>query len=102
MATDIENCDQLGQPITAYKLWQNYPNPFNDQTVISYNIPRAGYVELAVYNILGEKVTTLIDEFQEAGEHDHKWDSSKIATGIYFYHLKFDESSLKRKAILLK
>ena len=102
VATDIENRDNIGEPISAYKLWQNYPNPFNDETMISYSIPHAGHVQLCVYNILGEKVVTLIDEYREAGDHEHKWDSSKIATGVYFYYLEFEESSLKGKAILLK
>lgn len=102
IATTIEDESDLRQPISTYKLWQNYPNPFNKETIINYRIPRSGHVVLSVFDILGKKVTTLVDEFQDQGEHELKWDSSEIATGIYFYYLQFEQSSLKKKAILLK
>lgn len=90
------------RPLSTCILSQNYPNPFNVKTVISYMVPRAGHVELNVFNILGEKVAMLVDEYQEAGDHNLNWDCSQMATGVYFYNLKFDESSVNRKAILLK
>ena len=102
VATAIDDDFDFQSPLSAYKLWQNYPNPFNEETAIVFSIPRAGLVNLSVYDILGKKVTTLVDEYMQAGDHELRWDSSRIATGIYFYRLEFERISLKKKAILLK
>ena len=76
-----------------YKLNQNYPNPFNPSTTISYQLPVNSKVDLSVYNILGQKVVTLISERQPAGYHTIDWNASAFASGVYYYRLKIKDSS---------
>ncbi|UCE25273.1 MAG: T9SS type A sorting domain-containing protein [Candidatus Zixiibacteriota bacterium] len=92
-----------GQP-WAYALHQNYPNPFNPRTKIAYDLKKAGHVELYVYNILGQKVATLVNGHREAGSHEVTWDAEKdnAATGVYFYKIKAGEYTKTNKMILLK
>lgn len=90
-----------------FVLHQNYPNPFNPVTEISFNLPNAGDVTLEVYNIMGQKVNTLINERFEAGNHSVTWDSRdnnghSVSSGIYFYRLTTDEFIDTKKMILLK
>jgi len=73
---------------TEFSLSQNYPNPFNPTTKINFSLPSAADVKLEIYNIMGQKVTTLIDGKREAGEHVVQWDGSDVASGIYFYRLE--------------
>ena len=91
----------LGKP-TQFVLKQNFPNPFNPKTVISFQIPVEGLVNLVVYDVLGNEVTTLINEQKKAGIYDVDFDASKLTSGIYFYKLTAGEFSLTRKMILLK
>jgi hypothetical protein len=91
----------------TYQLSQNYPNPFNPQTVIKYDLPEAGYVNITVYNILGQKVKTLVDEDQEAGYKSVNWDGKdeegkETASGIYFYKIMTKGFEKTKKMILLK
>ncbi len=90
-----------------FSLSQNYPNPFNPETEISYALPNACHVELLVYNLLGQKVRTLLDEHQAAGHKTIHWDGtdekgSKVASGIYFYRIQAGEFTNARKMILMK
>ncbi|MEZ5359564.1 MAG: FlgD immunoglobulin-like domain containing protein [Candidatus Zixiibacteriota bacterium] len=92
---------------TAYAVSQNYPNPFNPETTILYALPEAGDVTVAVYNVVGQKVRTLVDEHQEAGEHHVVWDGkdahgSQVASGVYFYRTQLNDFSETRKMVLLK
>jgi hypothetical protein len=83
-------------------LLQNYPNPFNAQTIISYTLPQAGPVTLSIYNIMGQKVATLIDGVQQAGEHQVIWDAENVTSGIYFCCLETNRSKYTQKMQLLK
>ena len=85
-----------------FALDQNYPNPFNPSTTISYTLPRSSNVELAVYNVVGQHVATLVQGYQEAGKHTVEFAPEMLAGGIYFYKLKANGLSLVRKMILLK
>ncbi|MFA5135413.1 MAG: FG-GAP-like repeat-containing protein [Patescibacteria group bacterium] len=87
---------------TAFTLSQNYPNPFNPTTTISYALPEATHVELHVYNILGQKVTTLVDEYQTAGQHEISWAADQHASGIYFYRIRAGDAVESKKMVLLK
>ncbi len=85
-----------------YNLSQNFPNPFNPVTTIRYQLPVAGDIRLKVYDILGNYVTTLVDDFQEAGYHEHKFIASNFASGIYFYTIIAGTFVETKKMILLK
>ncbi len=88
-------------PMT-YSLSQNYPNPFNPVTTIEYSIPAASDVRLEIFNILGQRVTTLINENQQPGEYAIIWDASNMASAIYFYRLTTEEKILTKKMVLIK
>ncbi len=81
---------------------QNYPNPFNPVTTIKYDLPQAVQVELNVYNISGQKVATLVNEKQPAGEYAIKFNASNLPSGTYIYQLKAGNSTQTKKMILLK
>jgi hypothetical protein len=91
----------------VFSLSQNYPNPFNPSTIIRYALPRPAQVKLTIFNLLGMKVRTLVDSFQQAGEHSMVWDAkdderNSVASGIYFYRLEAGDVNLQRKMILLR
>jgi hypothetical protein len=86
----------------AFTLSQNYPNPFNAQTQISFDLPASGYVTMEIYNIAGQHVATLVDEYLQAGHHRINWDASDCASGVYLYRLAADHGSAEKKMILLK
>jgi len=92
------------QPIspTEYSLGQNYPNPFNPVTFIPYSIRESGIVKLNLYNVLGQKLITLVNEQQEAGLHRAFLDASSLASGIYFYRIEAGTFTQTRKMVLLK
>jgi len=71
-----------------FELYQNYPNPFNPKTMINYQLPMINDVELSIYNLLGQKVATLVDERQQAGYHQVEWDASGFSSGIYYYRIE--------------
>jgi subtilisin family serine protease len=90
-----------------YPLAQNYPNPFNPETDISYDLPQGCHVKLSVFNIMGQKVRTLVDEYQTAGHKTVQWDGrdhigEEVASGVYFYRLQTGEYSQVRKMLMLK
>jgi len=86
----------------TFKLYDNYPNPFNPTTNINYELPITNYVDLSIYNLLGQKVATLISQKQEAGYHSIEWDASNLSAGTYFIKLDAGEFTQIRKAVLLK
>ena len=90
------------EPLSEFALFQNYPNPFNPATTINYSTPFAGKVLLVIYNLLGEKVTTLVDEVIEAGNHQVKFDAAELKSGIYFYTITAGSFRQSKKMILLK
>lgn len=88
-------------------LYQNYPNPFNPETTINYYIPYYGKAKLFIYNLLGQKVKTLIDEYQSEGEHKIIWNGRndvdvQVSSGIYFYQLHFENSLIIKKLIVIR
>ena len=85
-----------------YSLSQNYPNPFNPVTKIPFGLPKAGDVELTIYNVLGQKVVDLLKNFQTAGYHVYEFDASQLPSGIYFYRLSTSDYTNVKKMILLK
>ncbi|MEJ2494801.1 MAG: PQQ-dependent sugar dehydrogenase [Ignavibacteriaceae bacterium] len=86
----------------TYNLEQNFPNPFNPTTKIMYQIAKRGFVSLRVYNILGNKVATLVNEEKPAGIYIVEFDASSLPSGIYFYHLQTGSFISTKKLILMK
>jgi len=100
--------DIVNNPLPrTYHLSQNYPNPFNPQTTIEYTIPRTSNVQLTVYNILGQHVTTLVDSKLPAGSYTVTWGGTDsygntVASGMYFYKIRTDDFTESKRMILLK
>jgi hypothetical protein len=88
---------------TEFALNQNYPNPFNPKTIISWQIAVGGEVEITVFNLLGEKVDTLLKDFQPPGKYQIEWNASDLSSGIYIYRLTSGAGfNSTRKLVLLK
>lgn len=85
-----------------FGLEQNYPNPFNAQTIIRYNLSAASDVIIGVFDLLGRKITTLVDEKQQAGGHQAIWDANGIPSGIYCYKIETGGFADSKKMLLLK
>ncbi|MGA9115505.1 MAG: carboxypeptidase regulatory-like domain-containing protein [Bacteroidota bacterium] len=85
-----------------YALGQNYPNPFNPSTTISFALPVAGWVSLAVYNLIGQEVALLADEVMPAGVHAVSWKADGLPSGVYFYRLAVNGFAETRKLVLMK
>jgi hypothetical protein len=85
-----------------FSLSQNYPNPFNPKTVISWQLPVGSDVDLSIYNVLGQKVATLVNRKQQAGSYSAEWDATGFASGVYYYRLVAGEYVATRKLVLLR
>jgi hypothetical protein len=83
-------------------LQNNYPNPFNSQTTIQYNVPFEMQVTLEIYDILGRKIETLVDEYQSAGSYAVVWNADNFASGMYFYRLQAGEYSGTKRMTIIK
>jgi hypothetical protein len=86
----------------AFSLEQNYPNPFNPSTKITYNLAKSGPTSLSVFNVLGQKVATLVSAHEIAGAHEVTFDASRLASGMYFYRLESGTFTAVKKMMLLK
>ncbi|MGE5313298.1 MAG: T9SS type A sorting domain-containing protein [Acidobacteriota bacterium] len=100
IATAVHEAEELVP--SGFALMQNYPNPFNPATSISFDLPKASAVSLAVYNVLGQKVASLVDGRMEAGHHTVRFDASRLASGMYLYRLATEKESAVRKMLLAK
>ncbi|QKJ98118.1 MAG: T9SS type A sorting domain-containing protein [Ignavibacteriota bacterium] len=100
---------EIGLPET-FSLMQNYPNPFNPTTNIKYAIVNKQFVTLKVYDVLGNEVVTLVNEYKPAGNYEINFDASELSSGVYYYQLKTGSSELNsgqsfiaaKKMLLLK
>jgi hypothetical protein len=103
--SDVETTPDLVP--ARFSLRQNYPNPFNPSTAISYSVPTRCHVTITIYNLLGHRVSTIVDEVNPAGKHTTYWDGrdqdgSALATGVYFYQIKAGHLTETKKMLLLK
>jgi YVTN family beta-propeller protein len=103
--TSVETTTELVPK--EYALRQNYPNPFNPETGIEFVLSKDCYVEISIYNLMGQKVRTLLSEYQTAGEKKTVWDGkddrgNDLASGIYFYRLQAGDFSQTKKMVLLR
>jgi len=85
----------------SFSLYQNFPNPFNPKTVISYELRVKGFAKLIVYDVLGNEVSALINEKQNAGTYSAEFDGSGLASGVYFYSLNIDGKNIDTKRMVL-
>jgi len=85
-----------------FVLMQNYPNPFNPVTNIRFGLPVASDVRVEIYNILGQRVLTLLDEHKPAGYHVVQFNATKFGSGLYFYRIKADNFNQVKKMFLVK
>jgi len=104
--TEVNEKEERIYPFT-YQLNQNYPNPFNSSTTIQFSLPRSEHVQLYIFNLLGEKVKTLVDKMVESGSHKILWDGRNnagqpVSSGIYYYKILTPEFTTLRKMILIK
>ncbi len=99
--TDVEDDGRLTIP-KNHALYQNYPNPFNPSTQISFSISNPERVRIDIFNVLGQKVHTLVNMKYQAGQHIVKFDASRFASGLYFYKLEAGNYSNVRKMLLMK
>ncbi len=86
----------------TYELLPNYPNPFNPTTVITYRLPVVSEVKLVVYDLLGREEAVLVNERQNAGSHEVKFDAAGLSSGVYFYRLQAGSFAETRKLLLLR
>jgi flagellar hook assembly protein FlgD len=104
---DYDSTHQPNAKTKQYRLNQNYPNPFNESTIINFTILNADNVELSIYNVLGQKITTLIDNYLPKGKYAVSWDGTdafgnKKPSGVYLYQLKGVYFKDVRKMLILK
>ncbi|MBM2841273.1 MAG: putative carboxypeptidase, partial [Bacteroidetes bacterium] len=100
---NVVGVEAIGSEIPEqFSLEQNYPNPFNPTTAIRYTLVGTAHVELRVYNILGQEVRTLVNEFQQPGSHSVQLDASSLTSGVYFYKLWTGKFGETRKLMLLR
>lgn len=97
--TPTETSDDI--PAT-FELGQNYPNPFNPETTIRYSIPEDGPVQIELYDMTGRLVTTLVNEYHQAGQHETRLNAANLASGVYIYRMITIEGSFTRKMTLIK
>ena len=96
-----EHIGLLGNP-DVFVLHQNYPNPFNPSTILSYDLKTDAHVKFTIYNLVGQVVQVLVDEYQAAGFYEFSYDASQLPAGVYLYKLQVGEYSSVKRMTLLK
>lgn len=96
-----QDVDLKGNP-DVFVLYQNYPNPFNPATTLSYNLKTDAFVTLTVYNLVGQVVQVLVDEYQAAGFKELTFDANELPAGIYLYKLQVGNFSSVKRMTLVK
>lgn len=109
VTTGIPKLASIDEVPAKFELLQNYPNPFNSMTTIHYSLPAPGFATLKVYDLLGQEIATLVNEYKEPGAYEINWDASNQASGVYFYRIEatsLTEPSRKfsqvRKMVLIR
>ncbi len=99
LPTGVQTTEELPHEFTLY---QSYPNPFNPIATIRFELPYSTKVSLKVFDMLGQEIETLIDEFKNAGNYSVQFSGSRLASGIYFYQLKTEAFIETKKMVLMK
>ena len=107
VGSGVEDDEGIAILPKEFELGQNYPNPFNPNSSIEFSLPKDCFVRISIYNILGQKVRTLVDEYLQAGYKRVIWDSKndqgeEVASGVYFYGIEAEDYTQTRKMVLLK
>ncbi len=100
LLTSVQNATE-NQP-ADFMLEQNHPNPFNPVTSISYTLQKSALTKLSVYNVNGELVTTLVDEFQQPGNYTLRWHAGASSSGVYLLRLESGGACLMKKMMMVK
>ena len=100
ISTGVEE-NNFSNPVD-YELFQNYPNPFNPNTKISWQVPVGSWQTLKIYDVLGNEIITLVDEYKSAGTYEVEWNASELPSGAYFYELNTGSFIESKKMILMK
>ncbi len=101
--TQVNRVHEINEPfINTFFLEQNYPNPFNPSTTIKYTLPKTEKVKIAVFNMLGQKIETLINEEKPAGSYTIEFTAKNLPSGVYLYMIKAGEYQETKKMILLR
>lgn len=93
--------DKSSNPF-KYELLQNFPNPFNPNTKIKYSVPKIGFVNIKVYDVLGREITTLVNEVKPAGNYEVEFDGRNLSSGVYFYEMQAGSFIDTKKFILIR
>jgi hypothetical protein len=101
-AENITDVEEINGPVVDFYLEQNFPNPFNSMTTIKYQIPELSFVALKVYDVLGNEITSLVNEEKTIGNYQVDFNASSLSSGIYFYKLQVGSFVETKKMILLK
>ena len=99
---EITNPKESNITLPNYQLFQNYPNPFNPITNIRYSIPEYSFVSLKIYNLLGQEISTIVNEEKYPGEYEVIFVSSKLSSSVYCYVIQAGKFSLTRKMVLIR
>lgn len=89
-------------PVDNYILYHNYPNPFNPTTTIRYELPQDGVVTIKIYDILGQEVRTILNEFKQADRYEVNFNAVGLASGVYIYRMKINDFAESKKMIMLR
>ena len=100
--TGTTSVDNNVDGVFSFSVGQNYPNPFNPSTIIEFHIANSGFVSLKVFDVLGNEVTTLVNEVKSAGEYEVEFNAANLSSGIYLYKLQSGNFSQTRKMTLIR
>ncbi|MDH3267429.1 MAG: T9SS type A sorting domain-containing protein [Ignavibacteria bacterium] len=98
----VLSVDDEGKVPGGFYLFQNYPNPFNPETRINYKVSEPSFVTIKVFNIIGQEVKTLVNEFKQSGQYNVQFDGTGLTSGVYFYKLEANRFTDIKKMVLLK
>ena len=107
LTVDVKDYEKFKDVLNTFTLLQNYPNPFNPNTKIEFNIPQSAQVEVNIFNINGQLVKQLMNEFLEKGYHQSIWNAKNesgevVASGNYIYQVKVDNKTISKKMLFIK
>jgi hypothetical protein len=100
--SSITGIEETNTAPVGYMLQQNYPNPFNPGTEISFSLAKSSFVTLEIYNSLGQKVATLINNEMNSGSHKIKFNASDLSSGVYYYKIDAGEFQAVKKMLVLQ